>query len=235
MFKAKIHEIFSSIQGEGPYIGEKQLFVRFCKCNLNCQYCDTNFKEIPNIYIEEINETYPNPITSETLLKITEKFKTQTISLTGGEPLLQEDFLSEFLPQIKSKKIYLETNGTLPEKLNKIIKFVDIISMDIKLECSTGEKSNFSANRKFIEIAQKNNKEVFVKIVLDNNYSKIEIKRAIEIIKPYNIPLIIQPMDCKDKSKELNKNSIPKLYDFIYENYPKVRLIPQVHKFLGLS
>jgi organic radical activating enzyme len=41
--RAKIKEIFTSIQGEGPYIGVKQLFVRFCGCNLMCEYCDTNY------------------------------------------------------------------------------------------------------------------------------------------------------------------------------------------------
>ena len=41
--KAKIKEIFSSIQGEGEYIGCKQIFIRFCACNLNCAYCDTDF------------------------------------------------------------------------------------------------------------------------------------------------------------------------------------------------
>ena len=38
-----IKEIFTSIQGEGLYVGEKQIFVRFCKCNLACRYCDTDF------------------------------------------------------------------------------------------------------------------------------------------------------------------------------------------------
>ena len=40
---AKIAEIFDSIQGEGPYIGYRQLFIRFCGCNLLCDYCDTEF------------------------------------------------------------------------------------------------------------------------------------------------------------------------------------------------
>ena len=43
MNKIKIKEIFESIQGEGPYVGYKQLFVRFCNCNLKCNYCDTEF------------------------------------------------------------------------------------------------------------------------------------------------------------------------------------------------
>jgi len=38
--KAQITEIFSSIQGEGIFLGAKQIFVRFKKCNMDCVFCD---------------------------------------------------------------------------------------------------------------------------------------------------------------------------------------------------
>ena len=41
---ADILEIFSSLQGEGPFAGVKQIFIRFNKCNLTCRYCDVERK-----------------------------------------------------------------------------------------------------------------------------------------------------------------------------------------------
>ena len=41
MIETNIIEIFSSIQGEGKYVGYRQVFIRFSGCNLHCTYCDT--------------------------------------------------------------------------------------------------------------------------------------------------------------------------------------------------
>ena len=52
--KSYISEIFSSIQGEGPYIGERHLFLRFCDCHRDCIYCDTNTKRTESVMIEKV-------------------------------------------------------------------------------------------------------------------------------------------------------------------------------------
>ena len=216
-----IKEIFESIQGEGPYIGYNQLFVRFSSCNLHCNYCDTDFKTELKSY------------TSKELAKEIEQYKNiHSISLTGGEPLLSTDFLQEFLP-LTNKKIYLETNGTLFNELEKIINYIDIISMDIKLPSTTGMPDLFKEHDNFIKIAKKHSKEIFAKVVFDTNITDDEINKVIKIAKENNILIILQPkMD--GEILNLKTEFINKIFYRFVSKYQNIRLIPQVHKFLNV-
>ena len=129
--KAKIKEIFSSIQGEGLYIGCKQIFVRFCACNLQCCYCDTDYYPTnindKNTYFEFTPEELAEYIKNNFDIK-----STHSISLTGGEPLIWVDFLKEFMPMIDIK-YYLETNATIDDNAKIILPYTDIIAGDVKL------------------------------------------------------------------------------------------------------
>ncbi|MDD3593061.1 MAG: 7-carboxy-7-deazaguanine synthase QueE [Candidatus Gastranaerophilales bacterium] len=240
---ADLSEIFSSIQGEGPYIGEKQLFIRFAKCNLNCSYCDTDYYAKDKFAIHSPDGTeklLDNPCAAADLIAIVKNFYQHyhhSISLTGGEPLMDYEFLKDFLPALKSEiptKIYLETNGIMWFELEQIIDLVDIISMDIKLKSATGQENTFLDNIKFIKTAVKYEKEIFVKIVVDNNYDKEEILKVIDIISPYNLPLIIQPANYKDRTKILEGKALEDMFAYTADLYPNTRLIPQVHKYMNL-
>lgn len=216
----KIREIFTSIQGEGPYVGQKHIFVRFCKCNLNCAYCDTDFNS-QNAKDYNIDDLALNLADNDA----------EVISFTGGEPLLELDFLKEFLCEYKSKlnkKIYLETNGTLYKNLAQIIDYIDIISMDIKLQSATGQKNLFFENEEFLKIAQK--KETFIKVVFDENISDDEIEKVAYLAKKYNTLLILQPKMPINKGLDLDN-----IYNKFYKKYKNIRLIPQVHKYLNLA
>ena len=220
----KVKEIFSSIQGEGPVVGYKQLFIRFCDCNLKCDYCDTEFDKngaieySPLELFEKINNNYN--------LK-----SFHSISLTGGEPLLSVEFLKEFLPLVKGKtKIYLETNATLGQNLDKIKDFIDIISADIKLKSSTG-LDTFEKHREFF--AHCKGIETFAKIVFDENITDEEIKTASEIGNEFEIELVLQPKMIGDKMSVTSDfcNEILDKFTTLHHN---TRLIPQVHKFLDV-
>lgn len=215
----KIREIFTSIQGEGPCVGQKQIFVRFCKCNLNCEYCDTDysFKIATSYTIDELFE------------KLNE-IDCDTISFTGGEPLMDVEFLYDFLKKYKNKlnkKIYLETNGTLVDQLKKIIDFVDIVSVDVKLQSATGQANHFVVNEHFLKLAR--NKKVFIKVVFDENIIQEEIEFCANLAKKYATLLVLQP-----KMPMSNKLDFEKIFDKFYEINKSIRLIPQVHKFLNV-
>ena len=209
----KIKEIFASIQGEGPVVGYKQLFVRFCDCNLHCSYCDTDFEK------ENSKEYSPK----ELFEKITKEYDLKSfhsISLTGGEPLLSVEFLKEFLPMLKGKiKIYLETNATLLSNLEEIKDYVDIIAGDIKLESSTG-LDTMKLHERFFEKCS--GVETFAKVVFDDKITDEEISKVIAIGKNNNLELVLQPKMIGDKMS-VNSDFCNEILDRITLIYPKDR------------
>ena len=215
---ARIKEIFTSIQGEGPFVGYKQLFIRFCRCNLNCKYCDTDFN---------INSSKDYSI-EDLLNYVAESSDCHSVSLTGGEPLLEVDFLKEFLPLCKLP-IYLETNATLYENLSEIIDSVEYVSADIKLPSCTGLKPLWNEHEKFFEIARQ--KILYSKVVFDENVTDEEIAKICDLSKKFDIELVLQPKMIGDKIS-VNPEFTEKILNKCLKFYKKVRLIPQVHKFL---
>ena len=220
--KTFIKEIFSSIQGEGPFIGEMQTFLRFCNCNLSCQYCDTKFKK------DKYSIEYSAKDLAQTLLHD----DVSTISLTGGEPLLEINFLKEFLPLIKPQKnIYLETNGTLTNELSSIIEFIDVVAADIKLNSATKQENQFEINDEFISVAKQKN--CFIKIVFNDRITKDEITQTVKIARKHAVPIILQPVMHKNNIS-ITANKLIEIFRFFYSLHPDCRLIPQVHKFLKI-
>ena len=223
MKKAKIIEIFTSIQGEGLYVGEEQLFIRFYGCNLRCSFCDESKKEFFSEYRA-----------SEVIEKLIKEGR-KTISLTGGEPLMHADFLNQILPALKEKglKIYLETNGILKEGLLKVLDYIDIISMDIKLPSSTGLKAYWQEHADFLKEAIK--KEVFVKAIVTSVTFFSDIEKAVHIVKDVdkNIPFIIQPVSYNGNIEKIDL--LPSFFDRVKRDLTSVKIIPQVHKILGVA
>lgn len=219
--QAKIKEIFTSIQGEGPYIGVKQLFIRFCGCNLACKYCDTEFSaENGRIY------------TTDELIKIAnDNTDCHSVALTGGEPLLQADFLKEFLPLCKLP-VYLETNATLANELKKVIDYVDYVSADIKLPSCTGGKPHWTEHEEFFSVAGK--KELFAKIVFDEKITDDEIEKSVKLASKYGIILVLQPKFNGDKVS-IKADLMREITEKFISRYKNVRLIPQVHKYLNIK
>jgi organic radical activating enzyme len=234
-------EVFSSIQGEGPFVGVRQIFLRLPKCNLTCPYCDTRINVPGKLRIEKIPgsrqfDLADNPVSIDELKKILKSFNVSqhhSISITGGEPLLWADELQELFLYIKEQKlkIYLETNGTLPNQLIKILQWVDIISMDIKLPF---DGQNFwDVHETFL--LHSLSKQVFVKIVVDEKSVLQDLIKARDLISSVDssILTILQPV-----SQTRNINA-PKPYQLLewqslyLRKLKDVRVIPQTHVYMG--
>ena len=226
---AKILEIFRSIQGEGKYAGASQVFVRFFECNMHCVWCDTPAS------IGDGKREYKEINGQDLLKKVDELYEgCHSVSITGGEPLLQKDFLKSFCHALKrsKKKIYLDTNGTLPDALKSIIKDVDIIAMDIKLPSSTKQRAFWQEHKEFLKIAQR--KEVFIKTVISLDTHAQEVIKAAKLVAQIDpkILFILQP-----NYLDLRKDIIEQCLEHqksCAKFLRNVRILPQVHKFMKL-
>lgn len=245
MVYGNIFEMFSSIQGEGLLVGCRQVFVRLGGCNLNCCYCDTsNSQRVQSICRIETDpgtrcfKNVDNPLAAETAAHYIASLcsvRPHSVSFTGGEPLLQTDFLEELLYKVQALRIqrYLETNGTLVDELAKVISLLDIIGMDIKLP-SSSKMACWKQHRAFLEIARQ--KSVFVKVVVSADTPDEECRMAAELVKEidHTIPLILQPITSTipaikvpDPARMLDMQAY--MLNFLAD----VRVIPQTHKFMG--
>jgi 7-carboxy-7-deazaguanine synthase len=250
MKSAFLFEIFPSVQGEGPWIGERHIFVRFSGCDLRCCYCDTpasvhtrtddaspKFCTIrtatgPNEY-----EQVLNPVSSADLTNYCARFiipgpSHPTISLTGGEPLLHSSFLEEWLPAARNTfRIYLETNGIHAAAMRKLRDLVDVVSMDFKLPSATRLRPFWEEHQQFL--AEGKGKTFYVKAVVTKGTTSDDIITAAKIIagSGQRVPFVLQPANGQYAPESAMLLEFQNAALALVED---VRVIPQAHKILNV-
>jgi 7-carboxy-7-deazaguanine synthase len=250
MKHAQLHEVFSSIQGEGPWIGQRQIFVRFAGCNIRCRYCDTldavqiqggqQYPQYGSIQIKEGSkerELTTNPISSQILTMFCKRLiipgpSRPVISLTGGEPLLHASFLMEWLPTVRNDfTLYLETNGIHHNDMMTIRDLVDVVSMDFKLPSSTGLRPFWDDHTKFMRSTR--GKTLYIKVVVTSDTKVDDILTTCNIITEFDRStlLVIQPASGPLAPESTMLMDFQQTALAIIEN---VRIIPQAHKILKL-
>lgn len=231
--KAPVIEIFSSFQGEGLLIGQRQIFVRFAGCNLNCNYCDTNDSKSAKsgklMTPQEVSDEIERLLTPDC----------RAISFTGGEPSLYPDFINE-VSKMFNMDIMLETNGTLPDNID-LIDDLDIVSLDIKLpEHFSGDFDCeiFLNEIESLNLLMAKSINVYCKVVILPSTKIKSFKGVIEklsenISSKSNLQIIIQPSSPLSEWKDLNF----RLFEFseIVGQYFEVSTIPQIHKILDIE
>lgn len=167
----KVAETFISINGEGPRAGELAVFVRFQGCNLACSYCDTAWANVPDCPCKEMSP--------EEVEDYVRRSGVRNVTLTGGEPLLQQDMpeLLERLAGIPSLQAEVETNGAV-DIAPFCGKCRPAFTLDYKLPGSRMEEHMILSNYRLLQ------PQDTVKFV---SAGREDLERARQVIKEYDL------------------------------------------------
>ena len=127
-YYAKLHSIESFGTLDGPGIR----FVIFLQgCSLKCKYChNRDTWDINSGEYKSLDDIF------EKILRYKNYIKSGGVTCTGGEPLLQYEFLIELFKKLKDKNIHtcIDTSGmvTLTDKIKELIDLTDLFLLDIK-------------------------------------------------------------------------------------------------------
>ncbi len=254
--QVRLIEIFSAIQGEGLNVGTRQIFIRLAGCDLRCQFCDSahTWSTPESCQIERSPgrrdfETHANPVSLPTLLKWVERQNQpglhDSISLTGGEPLLQAAFLARFLPLVRKETglpVYLETGGHRPEQLSLILPYLDSVGMDLKLPSVSGE-THWQAHTEFLRRCRSAHVEVFGKVIISDQSDPAELEQAAELVAAVSpeIPVFLQPVTPlpsplqpgQPPMRSPRPDQVLEWQQLMKRSLKQVRVIPQTHKMLN--
>lgn len=165
-------ESFISINGEGKKAGRLALFLRLKGCNLTCSYCDTKWA----------NEKKAKAIHLSTpeIVKLVQDSGMELVTLTGGEPLLQEDIgaLIGGILSLPKVELEIETNGSMPIKIFKERDRRLSMTMDYKLPSSNMEEEMCLENMEYIKPWD------VIKFVIG---SREDLNRAKEVIERFDL------------------------------------------------
>jgi organic radical activating enzyme len=234
--KIRIFEIFTSIEGEGLLYGTKTLFVRLAGCPFTCFYCDTKESLPLDSGIEYSIEEACKLIDSNL------KNNTYKVNFTGGDPLIQHEAVAKLSRYVQGKKIptYLESSCFDSKRFDEVLPFFDIIKIEFKTLDSFFVDPNhyekFVNNAiQCLESSIKSQKTTYIKIVVSSKTNLEDfdnlVTRIFKIISGKKINgFFIQPtFGISEPSLDLLLN----LYDIVYPHYKDVKIIPQLHKFIG--
>jgi organic radical activating enzyme len=257
-----LSEMFCSFQGEGLFVGERQVFVRMAGCAATCSWCDTVYSKVqtPRFVIHsnahgEPKPWRPNPVSLGDVLADVGQFAlanapVKTVSITGGEPLEQPEFVSALARGLRAAgfRILLETAALHPDALPAVAEHADIIAADVKLPSATG-MDHFGAHREFLRAAcalgfdpaRAGSRVLFVKVIVDARSTSAEIARAVDLVAEAGakIPFVIQPESGALLGRHATREGREALLAMVEEaartaaaRIESVRVIPQTHKVL---
>ena len=188
--KGRIHsfETFGAVDGPGIR------FIVFMQgCLLKCKYCQNR-----DTWDVKGGEEYTTDQVVDKILRCKPYIEASNggVTVSGGEPLLQADFLIELFKQLKDKKIHtaIDTSGciNIDDRIKELLNYTDLVLLDIKhideKKCIRLTGRSNKNELEFAKFCSDNNISLWIRQVLvpgytDNEDDLINTRRFIDTLK----------------------------------------------------
>ena len=247
-------EVFASIQGEGRYVGEPQVFLRLRGCPLRCRWCDTPASWSPDGSGARIatagavrrGPSLATPFEAACWIAEVEPGRPRTVSVTGGEPLLWPGFLLGLPALVGPRRLHLETAGAHPQALGRVLSAFDHVSLDLKLpgdldpparlgaEAVPADESTWRAARR-ASLGLVRGRDAAAKVVVAGgrragDYRPL-LADAAELAP--ELQVVVQPVTPVGGASPAPSELVLEVVELARELGLDVRVLPQVHRQLG--
>ena len=240
-------------------MGRPHVFLRLAGCPLRCSYCDTrrSWESLPRaeLHLPGATEELANPVSqselAQTISRLTEAHGVSSgrtvLSVTGGEPLAQAEFLMKWLPTWPGK-VLLETAGIFADRLPEILPHLDYLSLDWKdpsdlavgaksLDPVACLKSATEYDRSQVASASGNGLIMWVKFILHQQTDSAWLGDALKQIAAIKsgIAVFLQPVTACSGGPQPPESSTLLAELIRWNDLPlDLRVLPQIHPLLGV-
>ena len=228
-----VDEIFLSLQGEGLEVGRPHLFLRLGGCPLRCTYCDTprSWQAGESSSVSQIEAELDRLLASAGLQR-----EQILLSVTGGEPLEQADFLAAWLPTWPGL-VLLETAGVYAAKLRLLLPYVHLLSLDWKLPSTLRQGEELVEPAACLAVAVVSGVAVQVKLVVTATTTSVELEDAFAAIAKIapRCTVFLQPATQFGAGPKPPAGQQLLDWSLQFRNLNlDLRVLPQIHPLLGI-